>query len=265
MENNMIPVAGQTGDVTDFENVFVEAEVINENNGAAQGGSEAFIPPPAAEDVEGAGDAPVFGEVVEEQEQRQAQDESEKVDPMKATLAETKLRFIISMVDKLLSKGCSKLAREVDKERWRFDDEEIEMLVVAWQPYMQKHGNKIPDNIELWFVTVWVLGRKVYGAVVLGRQNLRNEKLAKSSGVQQVVKVAEKENVIRNKFAIDNNGYYISHPKTGQYVKVADRVEKADLKDIEMLVRDNDIAVIRRAFPNLDTTPYESKTSGQGV
>lgn len=173
------------------------------------------------------------------------------------TVAEAKLRFIITMADTMLAKGYAKIAREMDEQKWRFDEEEIEMLIKAWLPYMKTHGEKIPDWIEVFFVTVWTLGKRGYDAYTTGRTNKANEIAAQSPKVRSAVLQAEAETVERKNFDIDKNGYFTHHPKTSKYIKVADRKEKADLRDIEFLVRDNDLEIIRAAFPNLDTSQYE--------
>jgi hypothetical protein len=173
--------------------------------------------------------------------------------PLTDKKSEAKLQFIIKMVDKMQAKGFSRIAKEMEEQEWRFDEEEIAMLVDAWMPYMKEHGGNIPDWIEAAFVTVWIFGARLYKAYDLRRVNLKNEAIAAEPTMQKTVGQIIAMPAGKRKdytLATTKPGYYQTDAKSGKYLRKELVKEKASLNDIEAILRDNDIEVVRAAFPN---------------
>lgn len=173
--------------------------------------------------------------------------------PLTDKKSEAKLLFIIKMIDKLQAKGFVRMAKELEEQEFRFDDEEMEMLVDAWMPYMKEHGGNIPDWIEAAFTTIWVFGSRFIKAYDLRMINSKNEQLSAAPTMQRTVgELVAIRNPNRKDYILATTkiGYYQNNAKTGKYLRKELLTEKASLEDLEMLLRDNDAETVRRAFPN---------------
>lgn len=200
-----------------------------------------FFPPPPPPPPEPA--APIFGDKPENKP-------DEPPPPLPVKESEAKLRFFITLIDHFQAKGFAKLAKEMEDEQFRLDDEDIDMLVRAYLPYMEQHGGKIPTWFEAAFVTAWVFGAKTVKALELRKLNNRNAAVAANPNTARVIALTPDKKE-RTKFKVDSRGMYV-YDLFGNYIKSEDRTEKADLSNLTPLLESNGEKALVKAFPELE-------------
>lgn len=163
--------------------------------------------------------------------------------------SERKLNAILKARNILQARILAKVALVKDKSRFMMSEDEFKILVDAYLPYMEEHGGKIPVCIDILIAEAIVLGDKIADAMNVRQTNLENQRLKSENAELRGKLVAHVSTAIgeRKNWKIDANGFY-EKDAYGDYIKKAQRKEKASLKDIEELVFYNSPEIIKAVF-----------------
>lgn len=194
---------------------------------------------------------PIFKEEIPEE-----QKPSSELKPKEAGM---KVEIFLQARNALQSYVLAGIAKSKNPEKYKLDEEQLSMLAEVYAPYAEQYGGNIPNWVMILVAEAMTTGKLIFSAIDERRTNTQNQRLVQSPAVQNVFKTAVEEPAERKKYVIDENGYYVGSAKTNAYIKKAERTEKASLTDIELIVRDTGIDIVRKAFPEMDLTKYEQQ------
>lgn len=184
---------------------------------------------------------------------------------MPAAKAKRKLMAMLKGRDILQARVLAKLALMSDKARFKMTEDEFDILVDAYMPYMEEHGGRIPVWIDILIAESIVLGDKVVDAMNVRKKNLEIERLTAeneklkitaaetihslmANGPQPTANRQQPTTPGRRNYSIDDNGFYIKDAINNRYLKISDRVEKASLNDLARILEDNEAATVKKVF-----------------
>lgn len=185
--------------------------------------------------------------------------EQKSTPELKPKEAGMKVEIFLQARNALQSYVLAGIAKSKNPEKYKLDEEQLNMLAEVYAPYAEQYGGNIPNWVMILVAEAMTTGKLIFAAIDERRTNNQNQRLVQSPAVQNVFKTATEEPAERKKYVIDENGYYVGSAKTNAYIKKAERTEKASLADIELIVRDSGIDIVRKAFPEMDLTKYEQQ------
>lgn len=175
---------------------------------------------------------------------------TEAIKPINKAAAKRKLETMLKARDMIQARLLQKLAKTKDKTRFKLDEEGFEMLVEAYLPYMEQHGEKIPVWIDLLLAELIVTGSLIIEAVGERKVNVKNEEIVSSGNFDNKeafkgIKMVKAER--KRSFQIDDQGYWIKMPN-GDYIKQPERTEKASAEYLPQIAAANPRARVQSVF-----------------
>lgn len=163
--------------------------------------------------------------------------------------AELSAKMFLEFRQWLQSELFSKIAKTKDKDKYKWTEEQFDMLAKAWLPMAKKWGGTIPDWAYLVAYEVMFTGSMIYSAIDERREHNRQEDLKHTEPVKQAFQQAAQAGAKKERttWTIDNQGYY-TKDVYGTYIPKAERKEKASLELVVQLVESNGTELVMRAF-----------------
>jgi len=193
---------------------------------------------------------PVFEDVVQEQEKQQQQ--SEKPLDAKTVTLDTMLRVRNDLQAGVLAF----MAQSSNPERYKMNDEELDLLAELWAPYWDELKLVIPKWLPLTIIEVKIMGSLINRAYKDGKQNKKNTQAIRGGAVAQVVKAAAGANandasIERTNFQIHADGTYVKNRDGSYHAAGEPGGEIPDLTNaehVERLISKNGRRKVMRIF-----------------
>ena len=195
-------------------------------------------------------DVPIFRpDALKEEPQKENRNISKEVWKAKAANVLRLEQLVKSTVFSMVSDQPSK--------NYCYDEADFEQLVEFLAPMMEEYNWSLPPGAEV--AIAYIIANKP--VVARFRADLKAKKIAQanedaknSAGVKKAMAAAVDTTQERRNWQIDDEGFYTKTRGPIQYLKVEDRTEKADLKDINELLRYNSAAKLQKVFNIPDVT-----------
>lgn len=139
-------------------------------------------------------------------------------------------------------------AKEKDSTKYEMDEQQLNKLARVWTPVFKKYGGQIPPGLMIGLTEALIMIPILKHAFDDRKVNVANSKAAANPATQQAAQQAA-ANKQRKNYTIDTNGYYTG--KGRDYVKAGDRTEKASIEDIEFIIRDTEVQIVKKVFPTV--------------